>query len=125
MKKILIVDDQPEARELVEITLRFDGYQILFAETGPEAIEVAQAKQPDIILLDVNLSEAGMDGLEVCRHLKGDPLTADIYIVILSAKSQKEDIEAGKRAGADYYLCKPFSPVTLIEKVEELVGLSI
>lgn len=122
MKKILIVDDQIEVRELVQVTLEIGDYQILTAENGQQAIELAQAEHPDIILLDIMMPGSDIDGLEACRRLKADPGTANITIVMLSAKGQESDIFAGNNAGADDYFTKPFSPIALIEKVEEVMG---
>jgi CheY-like chemotaxis protein len=119
MKKILIVEDQIEVRELIEVTLEIGDYQILSAENGRQALELAQAEHPDIILLDI-MMPGSVDGLEVCRRLKADPATADITIVMLSAKGQEVDIEAGRQAGADAYFAKPFSPIALIEKIEAI-----
>ena len=122
MKKILIVDDQIEVRELVQVTLEIGDYQILSAENGQQAIEIAKAEHPDIILLDIMMPGSDIDGIEACRRLKADPATADITIVMLSAKGQENDIEIGKTAGADHYFTKPFSPIALIEKVEAVIG---
>jgi len=122
MKKILIVDDQLEVRELVQVTLEIGDYQILAAENGQQALEVAQAERPDIILLDIMMPGSNVDGLEVCRRLKNDPEMAHTTIVMLSAKGQESDIEAGRAAGADDYFTKPFSPIALIEKVEEAMS---
>ena len=122
MKKILIVDDQLEVRELVQVTLEIGDYQILAAENGQQALEVAHAESPDIILLDIMMPGSDVDGLEACRRLKQDPATAHITVVMLSAKGQESDIAAGRAAGADDYFTKPFSPIALIEKVEEVVN---
>ena len=122
MKKILIVDDQLEVRELVQVTLEIGDYQILTAGNGQEAIDVAQREHPDIILLDIMMPGSDVDGLEACRRLKSDSDTNDITIVMLSAKGQDDDIEIGKEAGADDYFTKPFSPIALIEKVEEIMN---
>ena len=121
MKKILIVDDNLEIRELINITLREDDYQILEAKTGQEAIEIAKAESPDLIIMDV-MMPGETDGLEATRILKNDPVTKDCKIVVLSAKGQKIDIEKGSEAGADYYFVKPFEPIDLIAKVEEVLG---
>ncbi|MBE7469338.1 MAG: response regulator [Anaerolineales bacterium] len=122
MKKILIVDDQVEVRELVQVTLEIGDYQILSAENGQQAIDIARAEHPDIILLDIMMPGSDVDGLEACRLLKADPVTADITIVMLSARGQEVDVENGKVAGADDYFTKPFSPIALIEKVESVIG---
>jgi CheY-like chemotaxis protein len=122
MKKILIVDDQIEVRELVQVTLEIGDYQILSAENGQQAVSIAQAEHPDIILMDIMMPGSEVDGLDACRKLKSDPATSDITIVMLSAKGQDSDIDAGRSAGADDYFTKPFSPIALIEKVEEVMG---
>jgi CheY-like chemotaxis protein len=122
MKKILIVDDQIEVRELVQVTLEIGDYQILSAENGQEAVRIAQTQHPDIILMDIMMPGSEVDGLEACRQLKSDPATRDITIVMLSAKGQETDIDIGIAAGADDYFTKPFSPIALIEKVEEVMG---
>ena len=122
MKKILIVDDQIEVRELVQVTLEIGDYQILTAENGQESIGIAEAEHPDIILMDIMMPGSDVDGLEACRRLKANPGTADITIVMLSAKGQESDLDAGRIAGADDYFTKPFSPIALIEKVEQVMG---
>jgi DNA-binding response OmpR family regulator len=122
MKKILIVDDQVEVRELVQVTLEIGDYQIFSAENGRQAVDVARAEHPDIILMDIMMPGSEVDGLEACRRLKSDSATADITIVMLSAKGQESDIMAGREAGANDYFTKPFSPIALIEKVEQVIG---
>lgn len=120
MKKILIVDDQMEVRKLVEVTLRIGDYQILQAQSGEEAIEIANKEKPDLIIMDV-MMPGGMDGLAATRILKNDPETKDCPIIILTAKGQQVDKEKGFAAGADDYFTKPFSPLELIKKVEEVL----
>ena len=122
MKKILIVDDQPEVRELVEVTLRIGAYDILQAGSGDQALAIARAEHPDLMLLDVMMPNSSVDGFEVCRQLKSDPATRDITIVMLTARGQEKDIQTGKQAGADDYFIKPFSPLQLMSKVEEVMG---
>ena len=121
MKKILIVDDQVEVRELVEVTLRVGDYQIFQAKSGEEAIEIAKAEKPELIIMDV-MMPGGIDGLKATRILKNDPETKDCIIVMLTAKGQQADREAGFEAGASDYFAKPFSPLGLIKKVEEVLG---
>jgi CheY-like chemotaxis protein len=119
MKKVLIVDDQPQVKELLRVTLEVINYQILFAESGHEALQLAKTEHPDVILLDIMMPDSDIDGLEVCRRIKADLSTADINVILLSAKGQREDIEIGLSAGADDYITKPFSPVALIQKLEK------
>jgi len=121
MKKILIVDDQIEVRELVEVTLRVEDYQIFQAKSGEEAIEIAKAEKPELIIMDI-MMPGGMDGLEATRILKNDSETKECTIIMLTAKGQQADREAGLEAGADDYFAKPFSPLELIKKVEEVLG---
>ena len=119
MKKILIVDDHPEIRELLRITFARNDYQIFSAANGQQALEIAQAEHPHVILLDIMMPGSEIDGLEVCRCLKADPATADIIIIIVSAKYQEGDIKAGLAVGADKYVIKPFLPTVLKRNVEE------
>lgn len=121
MKRILIVDDQVEVRELVEVTLRSDGYQVFQAKSGEEAIEIARSVKPDLIIMDI-MMPGGMDGLEATRALKNDLETKGSIIIMLTAKGQEADKEIGLQVGADDYFAKPFSPLELIEKVEEVLG---
>src|SRR5574341_413240 len=122
MKKILIVDDQPEIRDLVAMTLRMGPHQILRAGSGPEAIEVAQREKPDLILLVVMLADGEINGFEVCRHIKGDEETRICYVVMLTARGERSDIEEGFSSGANDYFVKPFSPLELIVKVDKVMG---
>jgi len=121
MKKILIVDDRLEIRELVEATLRLGDYQVLQAESGEKSIEIARAEKPDLIIMDI-MMPGGMDGLEATRVLKNDPETKDSTIIMLTAKGQEADRNKGFEVGADDYFVKPFSPLELIKKVEEVLG---
>jgi len=122
MKKILIVDDQPHIRDLVATTLRIGTYHILQAGSGPEAIQLARREKPDMILLDVMMSEGGMDGFEVCRRLKADQETRQSFIIMLTARGQNRDVQEGLAAGANDYFVKPFSPLDLMMKVEEVLA---
>jgi len=115
MKKILIVDDQIEVRELIEVTLEIGDYHILSAENGQQALEIARAEQPDIILLDI-MMPGRLDGLEVCRRLKAERGTANITVVMLSAKGQEGDIEAGRQAGPIHTLLSLSAPLRLSRK---------
>jgi len=121
MKKILIVDDQVEVRELVEVTLRVEDYQIFQAKNGEEAIEIAKTEKPKLIIMDI-MMPGGMDGLEATRIIKNDPETKDCTVVMLTAKGQQADREAGLKAGASDYFAKPFSPLDLMKKVDDVLG---
>lgn len=121
MKKILIVDDQPEVRELVSVTLEIGPYDLLTAENGDQALDIARREMPDLILLDIQMPGGKLDGIEVCRLLKRDSRTQGIYIVMLTAKGQDWDRQIGYDAGANDYFVKPFSPLELMDKVEEVL----
>jgi two-component system, OmpR family, phosphate regulon response regulator PhoB len=116
--KLLIADDEPAVRALVQVTLEGDDYQILKAADGVEALEVARAEHPRLILLDIMMPRP--DGLEVCRQLKSDPFTKDILVVMLTAQAQERDRDQGLAAGADDYFTKPFSPLALLNMVERV-----
>ena len=122
MKKILIVDDQPSVRELVSVTLEIGPYQILTAENGDQALNMAQAELPDLMLLDIQMPGGKLDGLEVCRTLKASERTKGIHIIMLTAKGQNWDKEAGYEVGANDYFVKPFSPLELMNKVEAVLS---
>ncbi len=121
MKKILIVDDQLEVRELVEISLRDKDFHVLQAENAKEAIEIAKEEKPDLVIMDI-LMPGEIDGLEATRMIKSDPLTKDIKIIMLTVKGLMTDMEEGLKAGADGYVIKPFRPFDLIRKMEEVIG---
>lgn len=120
-KKCLIADDDEVILRLVETTLQSDEYTILKAKDGAEVIEVVRREKPDLVFLDVNMP--GIDGYETCRILKTTPETADVTIVMVTAKASPEDIEKGRAAGADDYFTKPFSPLALLKKVEDVLEL--
>ncbi len=120
MKKILIVDDEEKVRKLVEVTLSVGELEILHASTGDEALGVIRETRPDLILLDV-MMPGKLDGLDVCRILKKDPGTKDIYIIMLTARGQQVDKENGLAAGADDYFVKPFSPMELMDKIDNIL----
>ena len=120
MKKILIVDDEERVRRLIETTLDIGDFQIFQAKDGEEALKIAQEEKPALILLDIMMP--GMDGFEVCKRLKNNSETKGSYIIMLTAKGQKQDIEKGYTVGADDYFVKPFSPMELLNKVEQVLG---
>jgi len=119
MKKILIVDDKLEVVELVRATLEGEGYQIISASDGREALEKIGKEKPDLVLLDIIMSK--MDGFEALAKAKKDPQTKDIPIIMLTAKGQQLDKDKGRRLGAEDYIVKPFSPSHLLRKIEEIM----
>jgi CheY-like chemotaxis protein len=118
MRKLLIADDEPGVRHLVRMTLETDDYDIVEAGDGEEALTMARDHRPDVVLLDVMMPR--MNGFEVCKALKDDPHTKDIAVVILTAQAQEQDRKDGAGAGADDYFTKPFSPIALLGKVDEI-----
>ena len=121
MKKILIVDDQLQIRNLVEVTLGVENYSIFQAKNGQEAVKMAKTNKPDLIIMDI-VMPGEIDGIEATRIIKNDPETNHCKIIILSGKGQKNDREKGLKAGAEVYFTKPFSPLNLIKKVETVLG---
>ena len=121
MKKIIIVDDDLTIRELVSATLESENYNIFQAENGEQAIEIAKTEKPDLIIMDIAMP-GDIDGFEATRILKSDPETKGSVIIILSGKSKDIERKKGFEVGADDYFTKPFSPLALIKKVEEMIG---
>lgn len=120
MKKILIVDDHADIRRLIRMTLEFEDYDVREAADGEAALAVAQEFQPDLVLLDV-MMPGDINGLDVCRRLRATQASGQgPRVIMLSARGQASDREAGLQAGADTYLVKPFSPLQLISCIGEL-----
>jgi DNA-binding response OmpR family regulator len=120
MKSILIIEDQPDIRRLIRWALEFENYAIHEAANGEAGLAAARTIRPDLILLDV-MMPGELDGLQVCTALKADAGMAQVPVVLLTARAQDADREAGKLAGANAYLVKPFSPLALIETVGSLI----
>ncbi len=121
MLTVLIADDEPNVVELVRVTLEDERLRVVAAFDGAAAVAAADEIVPDMLLLDVNMP--GLNGFEVCRHLRRDPRFETTPIIMLTAAAQKEDVAAGLAAGADHYLTKPFSPVRLLSLVERVLDL--
>lgn len=117
--KILIVEDEPEAVELIEFNLRQAGWEVISAADGAEALKKTRAANPDLIVLDLMLPE--VDGLEVCKLLRRDPATAAVPILMLTAKAAEIDRVVGLELGADDYVTKPFSPRELVLRIRNLL----
>jgi DNA-binding response OmpR family regulator len=118
--KVLLADDDPGLRRLVGTTLGTDDFSLFQAADGEETLAVARTEQPDIVLLDINMPK--MSGLEVCRAIKGEPQTAPIKVVMLTASGSDADKAVAAEARADDYFVKPFSPVALLNKIYDLLG---
>lgn len=117
--KILIVEDDRDIAEMVEYNLMEEGYKTLSAFNGEDGVKLAKKESPDLIILDIMLPI--IDGFEVCRILKKEQITADIPVIILSAKSQETDKIVGLELGADDYITKPFSPRELIARIRAIL----
>jgi two-component system alkaline phosphatase synthesis response regulator PhoP len=118
IKKILIADDEPDILEIIQFNLQAEGYEVITAKNGDEAIELAKKHQPDLIILDIMMP--GKNGIEVCNILRLQPLFNDTLIVFLTALSDEGTEIRGLETGADDYLTKPISPKVLVSKVNAL-----
>jgi two-component system alkaline phosphatase synthesis response regulator PhoP len=118
-ESILVVEDEADILELVSYNLAKEGYRVEGAGSGEQALGKIRNAAPDLILLDLMLP--GLDGLDLCRVLKGDPAFRHIPIIMLTAKSQDADIVAGLELGADDYVTKPFSPRVLVARVRAVL----
>jgi len=119
-QRVLVVDDEPEAVELVEFNLKQAGYAVTTAADGAEALKKARSQTPDLIVLDVMLPE--MNGFEICKALRLDPATAKTPIIMLTAKAAEIDRVLGLELGADDYLTKPFSPRELLLRIKKILS---
>ncbi len=117
---VLVVDDDPVIQTLLRVNFELEGYRVLIAADGREALHRARADRPDVVILDVMMPK--MDGIQVASTLKADAATAAIPIIMLSAKAQTSDILAGQATGAESYVTKPFDPLLLVSQVATLVG---
>lgn len=122
MKKgrILVVDDEVNITQILQFSIGADGFEVLTAQNGEEAIEKARREQPDLIILDIMMPK--IDGYEACRILKANPLTRHIPVVLLTAKGREIDKRLGYEVGATDYIVKPFSPNKLIERIHRLLS---
>jgi CheY-like chemotaxis protein len=120
MKSILIIEDQADIRRLIRWTLEDGDYEIHEASHGDTGLTMVKAIRPDLVLLDV-MMPGNIDGLQLCHIIKTDPELKHAVVVLLTARGQVSDREAGKSAGADIYLVKPFKPQLLEEIVSRLL----
>lgn len=114
LRQVLIVEDNANLRRLISLTLQSAKFGLHEADNGEDALRLVRSVRPDFVLLDV-MMPGSIDGYEVCHVIKQDQSLSEIKVIILSARGQKEDLEAGSEAGADHYLIKPFSPVELLQ----------
>jgi len=116
---ILVVDDEEDIQELLTLNLVREGYDVVTADTGEQALELAKAKLPALTVLDLMLP--GLGGLDVCKILKNNSKTRHIPVIMLTAKSEESDIVAGLELGADDYITKPFSSKVLVARVRRIL----
>lgn len=121
-EKILIVDDQPEITDLIRFILKKQNYESVIAFNGSEGLSKARSEMPDLILLDITMPD--MSGYEVCEKLKSDPATAQIPIIMLTARDMGEDFEKAMEKKADWYITKPFDPKHLLKRIAYLLQRS-
>jgi DNA-binding response OmpR family regulator len=119
-KRILLVEDDPSLLRAVSYILEKEGYEVLTATNGLDGLTKAKGENPDLLILDVMLP--GIDGYEVCHRLRAEPQTAQLPILMLSAKGQAADRATGLQVGANEYLTKPVERLVLLGKVEALLG---
>ncbi len=120
MTAILLADDDEDIREIVAFKLAAAGFAVTTVDDGARALAAARAGPADLVVLDVTMP--GLSGIEVCRTLRAEPATADLPIILLTARAQEGDVEVGLEAGADDYVVKPFSPRELVARVEALLA---
>ncbi len=117
--KILVVDDEVNITQILEFSIGAEGYEVITAANGEEAIDKARREQPDLIILDIMMPK--IDGYETCRILKANPLTKGIPVVLLTAKGRDIDKRLGYEVGATDYIVKPFSPNKLVDRIHQLL----
>lgn len=118
-EKILIVEDETALSEIIKIRLEKNGYEVISAFDGAQALEMARQQNPSLIILDLMLPK--IDGYKVCRMLKFDEKYKKIPIILFTARVQESDKKLGEQVGADAYITKPFDPETLLSKIKELL----
>ncbi|PWJ56088.1 Response regulator receiver domain-containing protein [Quadrisphaera granulorum] len=120
MTTVLVADDDLDIRELVAFKLAQAGYEVRSAPDGAAALDLARAGGVDIVVLDLMMP--GLSGLDVCAELRRQEATADLPVIMLTARAQDQDVASGFAAGADDYVVKPFSPRELVSRVQAVLG---
>jgi two-component system alkaline phosphatase synthesis response regulator PhoP len=118
-KKILIADDNENIRAALTYLLEDEGYTLFLARDGAEALKKVREVTPDILFLDIIMPE--INGYDVCRTIKSDPELKKTYVIMLTAKGQVDEQERGKEIGADEYVVKPFSPMEILAKINNIL----
>lgn len=114
--KVLVIEDEPDLLEVIQYNLEREGHKVIACRNGEQGLSRIRTDNPDLVILDLMLP--GMDGVEVCRQVKADPVTRSIPLIMVTAKSEESDIVLGLGIGADDYITKPFSPRELIARVK-------
>jgi DNA-binding response OmpR family regulator len=115
---ILIADDEPYVQRSLEFVLKKEGFEVVTAVNGEDALRKIREFKPKIVFLDLMMPK--MNGVEACKEIKSDPSLRNIYVIILTAKGQEADRDMGLRAGADNYITKPFSPKEIVQMVRDI-----
>ena len=118
-KKVLVVEDEESIIKLCTTIFQLEDYTVLCARDGEEALRITRENIPDIMVLDIQIPK--MNGNEVCKSVKSDPIMSHTKILVLSGMVQNSDLQQAREAGADAYMTKPFSSTAIVEKVEELL----
>ena len=118
--RILVVDDEIYIVHILDFSLGMEGYEVVTALDGEQALEKARSEKPDLIVLDIMMPK--LDGYETCKRLKADPATKEVPVILLSAKGRNVDQKVGFEVGADDYITKPFSPRKLVERINAILG---
>lgn len=118
--RVLVVDDDDVIRQLITVNLELEGFEVIPAVDGQDALDKVKDVRPDVVTLDVMMPR--VDGWEAAARLREDPETAHIKVILLSARAQESDIQRGERIGVDAYLTKPFDPDELIDVVRRMVA---
>ena len=121
--RILVVDDEIYIVHILDFSLGMEGYEVITALDGEQALEKLRTEKPDLIVLDIMMPK--LDGYEVCKSVKANPETAHIPVILLSAKGRNVDQKMGFDVGADDYITKPFSPRKLVERINQLLGQTV
>jgi len=118
--RILVVDDEIYIVHILDFSLGMEGYEVVTALDGEQALEKARSEKPDLIVLDIMMPK--LDGYETCKMLKAEAETRNIPVILLSAKGRNVDQKVGFEVGADDYITKPFSPRKLVERINSILG---
>jgi len=121
--RILVVDDEIYIVHILDFSLGMEGYEVITALDGEQALEKLKTEKPDLIVLDIMMPK--LDGYEVCKAIKSSPETRHIPVILLSAKGRNVDQKLGFDVGADDYITKPFSPRKLVERINQLLGQAV